>query len=757
MNLKLPRLYYDIESRSKCNIKEEGSHKYARDSSTATLLFQYAYDDEPVVVIDMLQGEEIPFYVIEDMQDPSILKVGANILGFDNHVCEHVLGFEVPPEQCRDVLWVASLYNLPTALGALAKALKLPEEFWKDTKGKEWIKLFSIPQPKNSKWRKQGYEFCDHTTHPAEYSEFKSYGGQDIVTTRAVDKALPDWNDSDFEYAVMVADYYINRRGVRVDEQYLRNVIYLTDREADNLRKRVEAITGGIRATQRDKFKAWVNKEWPEAKLENCQAATFDRLLEVRKDMPANVREALELSRMATSTSIAKFGKMLNYMCADGRLRGMFRYGGAGATMRWSGTGPQLQNITRGNAKPWEINAFVSAVKMWRSEADDYLLPPDLLKAATSCIRASIVPSEGNEFRDGDWSSMEGRGLAWISGERTILDAYSAGKNLYYLNGVNMFGLPYEEMSKKHPLYMVCKVTELSMGYAGGVTAFAGMAKNYRLDLDDVANRLYDQNALPEWALSQANKMYHAPKFRKGIQALGLSHDTWLALDSIKRMWRAGRPKTTAFWRQLDDCTRAAIDNPGIVYSAGHHGMLHIDVVKDKKGDQWLRIKLPSGRYLSYMWPAISGRKDKKKREPIAWVVEEQNGDWVQVPVYAEAEEGEEEADDVDDTDTIVSFWAMTEAGLQKRYAHGGVWCNNVVQGLCRDLLAHKIVESEQEAWNWVMHVHDQGVGDLPFSDPRLEKEYQEFMCRLAPWASDPSYPMPIEADADLTLRFNKG
>ena len=756
--IKPKEVFYDIESRSRSELKKEGSYKYARDKSTCTLLFQYAADDEAPVIIDLARGEEIPQHVVAWMNDPAVQKIGANNMGFDNEVLEHVNGIYIPVEQCTDILQLATLYNLPGNLGGLAKALKLPEHLWKDTKGKEWIALFSKPQQKNSKWRKAGHEFCDHTTHPAEWQAFVDYGGQDIITTRACYRAMPTWNNTDFERAVIEADYHINRRGVKVDERYLRNVIRLTDREAERLRQEVERITGGIRATQRDKFKLWINTKWPEAKLQNMQAATIDKLLEVRKDMPEVVRHVLELSRMATATSVAKFSKMLAFMCDDGRLRGMFRYGGAGATMRWAGSGPQLQNITRGSFAQYEIDAFVSAVKLWRSEADDFRLPPDLLKAAQSCIRAAIVPSTGNKFRDGDWSSMEGRGLAWISGEKTILDAYKEGKNLYYLNAVNMFNIPYEEMHKKHPLYMVCKVTELSMGYAGGVPAFAGMAKNYRLPLEDLANGLYEHDAIPEWAFSQANRLYHNPKFQKNIAATGLPKPVWLALDSIKRMWRNGRPRTVSFWRQLDDATRAAIDNPGLVYTAGYDGMLKIDVTTDKNGSQWLRIRLPSGRYLSYMWPAISGR-DKKNKEPSAWVAEydKQSGAWVQVPVYADEEGDEEEDDGDDDSDTIVSFWVMTEAGLQKRYAHGGVWCNNVVQGLCRDLLAHKIVESEAEAWNVVMHVHDQAVSDLPILDRRREDEFRAFLCRLAPWASDPRYPMPIEADVDITGRFNKG
>lgn len=760
MHIKPEKLYYDTETRSECDLKKAGSFKYARDPSTELLMFQYAEDSGDVRVVDMLRGEKIPVHIRQWLRDPDVEKVGANILGFDNEVLEHVAGIYVPPEQCTDILQLASLYNLPTNLGKLARALKLPEHLWKDEKGKHYIDLFSKPNKPTSKAAKAGHVFNDHTTHPDEYKGFLSYGGQDIHTTRACEQAMPKWNHSDFERAVIVADNAINRRGVRADRRYLENVIYLTDRAADQLRDKIREITGGINATQREKFRDWINFEWPEGRLQNTQAATLDKLLEVRTDMPPNVREAIELSRVVTASSIAKFKKMLAYLCDDDRLRGMFRYGGAGATMRWAGVGPQLQNLTRGSESAAVINAFISVVKLWRSERDDWMLPANLYKIAQSAIRGALIPSRGNKFRDGDWSSMEGRGLAWVSGEHTILDAYREGKNLYYLNGVNMFGVPYEEMSKKHPLYMVCKVTELSMGYAGGVPAFAGMAKNYRLDLEALTRGLYESDAIPEWAFNQANKLYHNPKFQKQVRAAGLPKHIWLALDSIKRMWRAGRPKTVKFWKELDDCARAAIDNPGVVYACGHNDMIKFDCITDENGSQWLRMLLPSGRYISYMWPKISGRKEKKVREPIAWVAQQNDeGEWEQVPVYSEEDQeanAEDEDDDADE-DTIVSFWCYTEAGLQKRYAHGGVFCNNAVQGLCRDLLAHKIIESEREKWEWVIHVHDQGVGDLPADDPRGETEFAAFMCDLDAWAVQPQHPMPIEADADITNQFNKG
>jgi DNA polymerase len=325
-----------------------------------------------------------------------------------------------------------------------------------------------------------------------------------------------------------------------------------------------------------------------------------------------------------------------------------------------------------------------------------------------------------------DYSSVEGRVLAWVAGETTALTAYDTGVNLYFMNLTNMFGIPYGQITKKHPLYMVGKVIELALGYQGGVAAFCSMAKNYMLDLHALARDLYDQNLLPDVERGQALKLHANPRFRRQVAAAGLPKDVWVAMDVLKRLWRNARPATVGLWRQVDDAVRWAIDNPGQVYTAGAAGMLRMVVTKDVLDQDWLRIQLPSGRELSYMWPKISGR-------PL-----------------------EDDENETEDADTIVSYWAYTEKGLNKIYSYGGKFVENIVQAIARDLLAYALVNLEKKKWNTIMHVHDETVNEVRIDDPRTIAELESDMCELPDWALKPTV-LPLAAEGEILYRYKKG
>ena len=71
-------LHIDIETFSSVELKKSGLYKYVQSTDFEIILFAYAYDDEPVRVIDCLQGEEIPLSVLNDLQNPEVIKVAHN-------------------------------------------------------------------------------------------------------------------------------------------------------------------------------------------------------------------------------------------------------------------------------------------------------------------------------------------------------------------------------------------------------------------------------------------------------------------------------------------------------------------------------------------------------------------------------------------------------------------------------------------------------------------------------------------------------
>jgi len=74
----LRHLSIDIETFSSVDIKKSGLHRYVQSADFQILLFAYAFDKEPVIIIDLLQGEQIPDEIIFALQDPSISKHAYN-------------------------------------------------------------------------------------------------------------------------------------------------------------------------------------------------------------------------------------------------------------------------------------------------------------------------------------------------------------------------------------------------------------------------------------------------------------------------------------------------------------------------------------------------------------------------------------------------------------------------------------------------------------------------------------------------------
>ena len=73
-------------------------------------------------------------------------------------------------------------------------------------------------------------------------------------------------------------------------------------------------------------------------------------------------------------------------------------------------------------------------------------------------IRTSFIPKDGYKFIVADFSSIERVVLAWLAGERWVLDAYSRKKDLYIATASQMFNVPIENINKKDPLRQKVKL-----------------------------------------------------------------------------------------------------------------------------------------------------------------------------------------------------------------------------------------------------------------------------------------------------------
>ena len=109
-------LSIDIETYSSVDIRKSGLYKYVQSPDFEILLFAYAYDDNPVQVVDLAQGEKIPYFTVMDLHRPEVMKTAFNAAFeyyclskfFETHLEQwqctmvHALNFSVPHAPVRN-------------------------------------------------------------------------------------------------------------------------------------------------------------------------------------------------------------------------------------------------------------------------------------------------------------------------------------------------------------------------------------------------------------------------------------------------------------------------------------------------------------------------------------------------------------------------------------------------------------------------------------------------------------------------------
>lgn len=71
-------LSIDLETYSDIDIGKCGLYKYCASPNFKILLFAYKFDNEPVRIIDLEQGEILPDFIIEALKNPNIIKSAYN-------------------------------------------------------------------------------------------------------------------------------------------------------------------------------------------------------------------------------------------------------------------------------------------------------------------------------------------------------------------------------------------------------------------------------------------------------------------------------------------------------------------------------------------------------------------------------------------------------------------------------------------------------------------------------------------------------
>ena len=462
----MPKLLaIDIETFSSEPLPKCGVYRYSGSPDFEILLFSYAYDDDPVITIDMASGERLPADVLDALENPSIIKTAYNA-AFERVCLSRYLGHWLDPAQWRCSAVMAAYLTLPSRLADVAVALKLTQQ--KMEEGKDLIRFFSVPckATKTNGGRTRNLP----SDAPDKWAVYRKYNAQDVETERAVRKALEAFPLPENEWALYALDQRINDRGVRVDKLLVKQAMAVDSQFSAQAFQRAKELTGLDNPGSVSQLKAWLaDQDMP------MESLAKKLVQEKAKGADGIVGELLNLRLELSKTSIKKYGAMARCVCRDGRVHGLMQFYGANRTGRWAGRLVQAQNLPQNHLS--DLTLARDIVKSGDVEQLE-LLFGSVPNTLSELIRTAFIPKDGCRFIVADFSAIEARVLAWLAREEWVLEEFRGRGKIYEATASRMFSVPAETIVKGNPNYeyrQKGKQATLSCGYGGGVGALIKM------------------------------------------------------------------------------------------------------------------------------------------------------------------------------------------------------------------------------------------------------------------------------------------
>ena len=270
-------LSIDVETLGAVDIKSAGGYRYAE--TCTLLLFGYAYDDDPVQVVDMARGEEIPRSVLSDLTNPDVLKIAYNAQ-FERTVLTHYCrkhGLIGADEWLDARQWLCTMVlgltmGLPGNLAGLGEAMGLREDERKMAIGKTLIRKFCI----------KGRGFKTPEEDPENWELFIEYNRRDVETERTLRKKLWKYRPSKFEHDLWALDQRINDRGVMIDTDMVKAAIQVDEAIKADVKAQAQELTGLDNPASGQQLKMWIQIN--EGLMEPPASLTKDTIPEIMKN-----------------------------------------------------------------------------------------------------------------------------------------------------------------------------------------------------------------------------------------------------------------------------------------------------------------------------------------------------------------------------------------------------------------------------------------------------------------------------------------
>lgn len=534
-------LAIDIETYSDIDLTKSGVYAYSGSPHFTILLFAYAFDDEATEVVDIASGEELPKRVIDALTDDTIIKTAFNA-AFERTCISRFLGIHLKPTGWQCTAVQSAMLALPLSLDGVGEVLDITRKKLKE--GTDLVRFFSMPckPTKANGGRTRNLP----TDEPEKWERFKTYCIRDVDAEREIREKLRNFPIPESEMELYRLDQEINDRGILVDRELVAGAVECDLQYKEETTRRAYELTGLDNPNSVVQVKDWLTERGVEA--ESLDKKAVKGLL---PDADGEVLEMLKLRLLMSKTSVKKYQAIERSVCSDGRVHGLLQFYGANRTGRWAGRLVQVQNLPQNHIP--DLGLARDLIKKRRFEDIDLLFDstPGVL---SELIRTAFVPRPGCRFIVADFSAIEARVIAWLSGENWRLDVFQTHGKIYEASAAAMFGVPVESIHKGDPLRQKGKIAELALGYGGSVGALTAM----------------------------------------GALDMGLSEEE---LQPLVNQWRAANPHITKYWWDCDAAAYTAVEEKtdvtvGRVTFAWRSGILF--------------ITLPSGRKLSYIKPRLA-------------------------------------------------------------------------------------------------------------------------------------------------------
>jgi len=741
-------IFIDLETRSACDLKEEGSYKYAKHPTTRLLTVAWRDGEQDHVWLPGLRDQPPASYTaihlpgvrvhVGDRVPNELARaarrgwVGHNCWTFDRLVWDECTEQQWPVTW-HDTYPLALACGMPGGLDAIGKLL------WGDgkyTSGKDALKKAS---------RATGPDDCEPENVPVgQLMLVAKYNVQDVRLTAALwERVQREAKLPPHEHRVKAAHDTINTRGIRIDLGLTRALVTLADESKAKAIDQIAVLTDGKLNGQADvqsaaRVKAWLAesgvrlknaKNGKDSLAKNVVSRYIDahRATEDEPDTGesdgagdedetngvdlSRIVKVLELRMSALRITGGKLDAALHAMDDDRRIRFWSAYWAA-HTGRWAGRRIQPHNLPRPKegVDTWALIALYEREGALPYDQVRALLPVDargvdgkLLypylsvdDAASALLRGIFLPDEGDTLAAADLANIEARVLAWCADEKWLMEAFWDGADPYLAMAEKIVG-PRDRWPsypdpvtgkplpvKKHPYRQI--LGKIPYLAAG----YQGGANAIALYAAGMGYNLADYGTSGQIMM----KAYRCLHSKIAGEYVG-DHDD-------------GRPRFRGgLWADVNAAAIMCVQDCVETYA----GRCRFSMAAGN-----LICTLPSGRRLVYRSAELRDVKDT-----VPWDSEGR-------PVWA------------------LTYWSPR---FGRKYTYGGSLVENIVQAISRDVLAHGMVMLEDAGMPVVLHVHDELVST---TKPDRLPDFMRCVTTCPPWLTD----FPLAAEGSCMPRYSK-